>query len=250
MRRPSPVAWLVWAGLFVLATPSLAAEAGSSGVDAAAGAVRSDPIDLEGLMKLLASSGGVRARFHQTRTLSLLEDSIETSGVLYFVPPDTLARHTTQPGRSSVVVRHSTVTFRDETGEQVVQLASSEVAQAIVGNLVVILRGDLAGLRARYHVEFRPTRSDPVPSGDISEEDRDDAWDGWELDLVPRSKRVRAIIERVRFAGQRNAIARVETHEANGDQTVDQFSDVAVGLEWDAEAYEQIFSLDAPGDAP
>ena len=109
-----------------------------------------------------------------------------------------------------------------------------------MGNLAVLLRGDLAGLRDRYRIEFRVIQSGSPERG----------AEHWELDLVPRSKRVRAVIERLRFVGQGNAIARTETYEANGDTTVDRFSDVQLGLEWDPAAFERIFSLDGASHAP
>ena len=106
--------------------------------DAAAGGTASDssaPTDLEGLMQRLASSGGVRASFRETKHLSLLSSPLETEGVLYFAPPDLLARHTSRPGRSSVVIRGDRVELRDETGRQVIDLGSSGVARQYVDNL-------------------------------------------------------------------------------------------------------------------
>ena len=77
--------------------------------EATSGAVASD---LARLMERLASNGIVSADFEETRHISLLSDAIETAGVLYFAPPDRLARHTTRPGDSRVVVHGTRVAFR------------------------------------------------------------------------------------------------------------------------------------------
>ena len=105
---------------------------GLAGSDVAAGGTAADrtaATDLEGLMHLLAGSGGVRASFRETKHLSLLSSPLETEGVLYFAPPDLLARHTSRPGRSSVVIRGDQVELRDETGRQVIDLRSSAVTR-------------------------------------------------------------------------------------------------------------------------
>ena len=134
-----PLCSALWGACWVLwSTDSFASDANDPA-----------PADLEALMELLAGSGGVRARFQESRHLSILTDPIETAGVLYFAPPDRLARHTLRPGRSSVVVDAGRVSFGDETGHRTVDINASEVARTLVSNLMVVLRGDLESLRAR-----------------------------------------------------------------------------------------------------
>ena len=190
------------------------------------------PADLEALMELLAGSGGVRARFQESRHLSILTDPIETAGVLYFSPPGRLARHTTRPGRSSVVVDAGRVSFGDETGRRAFDVNSSEVARTLVSNLMVVFRGDLDLLRARYWVEFEP--------GDGN----------WTLDLEPRSRTLRGIIKRVRLTGRGRELGAMETRESNQDRTIMTFSDIESGLVWETSELERIFSLDPPDAAP
>ena len=83
---------------------------------AAAAAADPAPTELEALMEFFAESGGVRAHFQESRHLSILTDPIETTGTLYFAPSDRLARHTSRPYRSSVVVEAGRVSLGDETG--------------------------------------------------------------------------------------------------------------------------------------
>jgi outer membrane lipoprotein-sorting protein len=190
------------------------------------------PADLETLMELLAGSGGVRARFRESRHLSILTDPIETAGVLYFAPPDRLARHTTRPGRSSIVIDASRVSFGDETGHRSFDVDASEVARTLVSNLMVVLRGDLESLRARYSVGFE--------AGDGS----------WTLDLEPRSRALRGIIARIRLTGRGRELDAMETRELNRDRTITTFSDIETGIAWETSELERIFSLDPPDAAP
>jgi len=184
------------------------------------------PADLEALMARLAASGGVRARFHETKQLALLAAPLVTEGTLYFAPPDRLARHTVKPAASTVVVRGSRVTLRDENGTQTIDLGSSEAARQFVDNLGVLLRGDLEALRERYEVAFRAHA------------------DTWTLDLVPRSREVRRIVATIRVEGRSDVLTRMETREEGGDSTVTVFSDVETGLEFGPADLERYFSVD------
>lgn len=190
-------------------------------------------------MVLFQNSGGVRAEFSETRHLSILEAAIESEGALYFSPPDRLARHTTQPGRSSLVVNGNRVTLRDETGERTLSLGSSELASGLVNSFAVLLRGDLEALRDGYEVKLHSPKGQAA-SGAFS----------WTLDLEPRSITVRRLIERIRVQGMGERLTLMETLETNGDRTVMVFSGVETGLTFDAEQVERLFFVPNSDTAP
>ena len=189
---------------------------------------------LEGVMQGLARSGGVEARFRESRQLTILSEPIESGGMLYFAPPDWLARHVTDPSEAKVIVRDDRVTFQDETGVQTLELDSSEVARAMVGNVIILMRGDLAALRSQYVVGFEVEGDGGL----------------WTLDLEPRDRVVRQLIERLRVNGRRNQLVRMESIETSGDITVTDFSDVEVGVEFSPARRSEVFSIDPaqPGD--
>ena len=203
-----------------------------SGDSLASDATDPAPTELAALMELFAASGGVRARFRELRHLSILTDPIETAGMLYFAPPDRLARHTTRPGRSSVVVEAGRVSLGDETGQRVFDFNTSEVARALVGNLMIVFRGDLESLKARYSISF------------------DSDGENWTLDLEPRSRALRGIIDRIRFTGRGRELSAMETRESNGDRTIMRFSEIEIGLSWERGDLDRIFSLDPPDTTP
>jgi hypothetical protein len=182
-------------------------------------------------MDHFANSGTVRAVFKETRRLALLADPIETEGVLYFAPPDRLVRQTTRPGSSRIVVHGGRVAFRDETGTRTLDLGSSDVARSLVDNLMAFLRGGLPRPHERYTIAF---------SSD---------GQGWRVDLEPRPKAVRAIIEGMRFSGTGWALGAMETRETNGDISISVFSRVETQLELSRDDFERIFSLDLLDDS-
>ena len=182
-------------------------------------------------MHALSQSGGVEARFRESRQLTILREPIESTGMLYFAPPDWLARHVTQPGVAKVIVRENRVAFQDESGTQTLDLGSSEVARAMVGNVMVLMRGDLTSLRSQYDVDFGV----------------DD--DLWSLELEPRDRVVLQLIERLRVVGRHNELVRMESIETSGDITTTEFVDVKTGIEFSPERIREIFSIQpAPAD--
>jgi outer membrane lipoprotein-sorting protein len=197
------------------------------------GAPGPGPRDLVELMARFSDSGIVRARVEETRRLALLSEPVDSEGFVYFAPPDRLLRATTRPGKSRVVVNGTRAAFFDETGHRTLDLVSSEVAQALIGTLMVVLRGDLPALQSRCSVEFRVQGN------------------AWQLDLEPRSRAVRELIANTRFRGRGWMIHSMETQETNGDRSLALLLDVEVGVELAPEELERIFSLEPPPrDAP
>ena len=193
---------------------------------------QASPVGLDELMDRFAASRGVRARFRETKHLALLVKPLETEGLLFFAPPNWLARYTTRPGVSSVVVRGDWVAFHDETGHQQLTLGSNNVARHFIDHLVTLLRGDLPGLRSRYIVAFRSEDT------------------GWELTLEPRSEAVRGGVEWIRFDGRGDHLPRLETLETSGDRTVTIFGEVEPNRVFPPAELDRIFSLEEPASAP
>jgi hypothetical protein len=97
---------------------------------------------------------------------------------------------------------------------------------------MIVLRGDLETLKSQYSISF------------------DSDAKNWTLDLEPRSRALRGIIDRIRFAGRGRELSAMETHESNGDWTIVSFSEIEIGLSWEPRDLERIFSLDPPDTAP
>jgi outer membrane lipoprotein-sorting protein len=190
------------------------------------------PADLEALMEGMASTSGVVANFREVKRLALLSEPLESRGTLYFVPPDRLARVTTTPATTRLVIDGDRFSFDDGTGSQAMDLSGNPVAREVVENFIVLFNGDLDALRRRYEPEFA--------TGD----------DGWSLVLTPRASRLRNLVARVTLEGQGRALTRMTLLEAGGDTTTTHFEDVQTDYAFDAAELARVFGeSDAAPDA-
>lgn len=196
-----------------------------------AGSVEST-ITLEALMHHLATTSGVRAEFHEVKEIALLNRPLESDGTIYFVPPRRMARYTTKPTRSAFVLDGPRLSFRDETGNENVDLSENRISRTIVDNLVVLFNGDLEALRARYDVGFKAQGA------------------RWNLDLVPRDSSVAEVVSRVVLQGDGPALSQMVVSEAEGDRTVTTFHDVRTDVRFDQAELARIFSLDGSALVP
>jgi len=194
-------------GLSVLALGAALA----SGPDGAAA------LELDELLRGMASAPGVQARFHETKEIALLSAPIESDGEIVFVPPRRFARLTSTPSPTRFVVDGDRLLFRDQTGEQTLSTAASRTARAVVENFLVLFNGDAAGLAARYETDFRCDGS------------------RWRLGLRPRDAAVGAIVARVTLVGDGPRLLEMTLEEPNGDRTVTRYHDVRVGAPSPAE---------------
>jgi hypothetical protein len=196
----------------------------------AAGSARSPaqpPADLEALMRGMAGSPGVVARFVETKHLALLEAPLESRGVLYFVPPDRLVRHVLAPGTSRMRMDRGRLEIRDEAGRQQIDLAGHPIAREIVESFVVLFAGDLAALERRYQVEF--------------EAEPGEAASGWRLRLVPRAGAVRRLIERVEIRGDAAGMRELTLFEEDGDRSVTRLVEVDASHRFTADEVRMLF---------
>lgn len=201
----------------------------AAGAAAAAPPVPLPKPTLEALMKSMAATSGVEAHFHEVKDLSLLSAPIEVSGVLYFIPPDRLARITIHPSRSKLVIDGKRFSFQDEAGHESVDLSDNPVAREFVSNFIVLFNGDIHALRKRYRTEFR------------AEGRR------WSLVLHPRGRPLADVVERVTLSGEGPELDRMELLETNGDRTTTTFQDVKVDHRFSSAERRRIFAL--PGSA-
>lgn len=183
------------------------------------------PADLEALMKGMASTSGVVAEFREVKRLALLSEPLESRGTLYFVPPGRLARVTTSPAATRLVIDGDRFSFDDGTGSQAMDLSGNPVAREVVENFIVLFNGDLDALRRRYEPEFEASD------------------DGWSLTLTPRASRLRDIVARVILEGRGRALARMTLLEAGGDTTTTHFEDVRSDYAFDAAELARVFGV-------
>jgi len=207
------------AGLALLGLLAAAPRAGA----AETLAIPSGPLTLEALMQRMSATTGVRAAFHEEKRLALLEAPLVSEGMLYFIPPDRMARITTRPGASTLVIDGGRLSYRDETGASDVDLAGNRAARTLVENFVVLFAGDLAALRERYDVGFEA--------------------DGtrWRMQLAPRAAPLATFIASVELRGNGPALERMSVREADGDSTVTRFERVETDTRFTPDELARLF---------
>jgi len=167
--------------------------------------------DLVQLMRSLAQVKSGEATFTETRSVALLERTLESSGRLSFAAPDSFVRETLKPRRDRVAVVGNTVTMSQGGRSRTVALDS--VPEAAV--LMEAIRGTLTGNREALERHFKTS-----VSGDAQR---------WALDLVPRDWRLREQVVSVRVTGQQAVVREVLVALADGDRSVMTIEPVVAG---------------------
>ena len=158
--------------------------------------------DLGQLMRTLAQVKAGEATFTETRTVAMLERTLESSGRLSFAAPDTFVRETLRPRREKVAVVGNTVTMSIGTRSRTVPLDS--VPEAAV--IMEAIRGTLTGNRDAIERHFAPAVSGTPQR--------------WLLELKPLEPRLRELVIAVRVSGEKALVREVTVAMADGDRSV------------------------------
>jgi len=205
------------------AAPLAESEAGAATVDA--------------IVRGMAGEKGVEARFSEKIEMALLSMPLENRGRLYFIPPRRMARFTSEPAETALIVDGEALRFRE--GEEEVDLSSSPMARHFVDNLVVLWSGDVEELRRRYRVSL----STSGPDGEV-----------WALLLEPRRAPLNRFIESIRLTGAGRKIDEMSLLQKDGDRTTTRFEEVVVDRSFSEAELQRLFgegrALIAHSEAP
>lgn len=185
---------------------------------------RAEPATLEDVMDGMSKAAGIAAQFREVKEMALLIQPLETRGELYFIPPDRLARITTEPGRAHLRVHGDHVQLLDETGGEAIDLSGDPVARLVVENFIVLFRGDVAALRERYEVDFHADATT------------------WTLSLTPRRAPVDRFVARIELRGEGRVLRSMLLLERDGDQAETFFEEVDVDHHFSPAEIERLFA--------
>ncbi len=179
-----------------------------------------EPVSLAALLARFRALPGLEARFHEVKKLAL-------EGTICYAPPDLLARQTTRPAASTLIVDAQQVRFVDAEGSQSIPLEGNPVVRLFVDAFLKVLAGDRGALERIFAIGLRPS-------------DR-----GWAMTLEPRLAPMTEVIERIVLEGRGAVIARLVVREKDGDETVTLFSSVDVERRYTAEEKARVFGVAA-----
>ena len=167
--------------------------------------------DLAQLMQSLAKVKAGEATFVETRTVAMLERTLESSGRLSFEAPDTFVRETLKPRREKIAIVGNTVTMSLGSRSRTVPLDS--VPEAAV--IMEAIRGTLTGNRDAIERHFSAAVSGTPQR--------------WVLELKPREPRLRELVISVRLSGAQSLVREVAVALADGDRSVMAIEPLAPG---------------------
>ncbi len=165
---------------------------------------------LADLMQNLHERGARQARFSETRTLAILDQPIEQTGLLIFEPPDRLVRRLDPPSTLSAEIEGNQLTlWQGEERKQTLLLDNVPELLAFSASFRAILAGDTDTLEHYFETHLE--------GGERA----------WTLTLTPKQSGFAARIARIVIEGQGAEINRYTTLETGGDQTLTRLQPLA-----------------------
>ncbi|OZA30005.1 MAG: acyltransferase [Hydrogenophilales bacterium 17-61-9] len=165
-------------------------------------AVQAAPLGIAQLMASLAKNPQGAASFTETKTISILEQPVESSGELLFVAPARLEKRTLKPRPETMVLDGDTLTLERGRRKHVLQLRDYPEVAGMIESIRATLAGDRKALERVYHLAL---------NGDTER---------WTLVLTPLDAKVGKVIARIRMAGARDAVRSVDILQADGDSSL------------------------------
>lgn len=147
------------------------------------------------------------AKLVQERTLSLLQSKVTSKGELTLVRPDKLRWDLEPPDAATYWVTPSGIAYKTPNGKGKVSKDEAGAFGAILGDLLVMLGGDLLSLKDRWKVSAR----------------KDDG--GATLELSPKDERVQKLVTKITVKLRSNLVSprSFVMDEAGDDRTVVTF---------------------------
>lgn len=191
------------------------------------------PTPLEDLLARFKAMPGLEAQFREEKRFAMLDAPLVSEGALHFAPPGRLARHTTTPVRSTVLIDGDRLAFGDERGQSEIDLAQKPVVRLFVDAFVKLLAGDQAALERLFAAEHTA-----LPD------------DAWTLVLLPKVSPMKGIIERLELRGAGLVLDRMRLLEVGGDETITTFSRVDAERRYTPEEAARLFRLPVAASSP
>jgi hypothetical protein len=175
------------------------------------------------LMEGMASTSGVIAEFREQKQIALLEKPLESSGMLYFVPPNRLVRFTLEPDPSALIIDGEKLRFQQGASAKF-DLSGNPMARIFIDNFIVLFNGDLPKLQDLYYTNFSAEGN------------------SWSLILEPRRSPLRGIVKEIALRGNRKGIREIVVQNWDGDRTSTTFDVINTDYHFTDDQLEDLFA--------
>ncbi|MDD4880745.1 MAG: outer-membrane lipoprotein carrier protein LolA [Gallionellaceae bacterium] len=154
------------------------------------------------LMAALAGNRHGAASFTEKKYLAILDQPVESSGELLFIPPARLEKRTLKPKGETLVLDGDVLTIERRRQKHVLQLRDYPEVAGMIESIRATLAGDRNALERVYHLDLQGSR------------------EHWTLVLIPLDARVGKVVARIRMDGSQDEVRTVEILQADGDRSV------------------------------
>lgn len=154
------------------------------------------------LMDALARNTHGAATFTEKKYLAILDEPVESSGELLFVPPARLEKRTLKPKTETLVLDGDVLTVERRNRKHVLSLGDYPEVAGMIESIRATLAGDRKALERIYRLDLQG------------------GSERWTLLLVPLDAGVGGMVSRIRIEGERDEVRTVEILQADGDRSV------------------------------
>lgn len=163
------------------------------------------------LMQGLAQRGAERALFVEKKFIAILDQPLESSGELRFVPPDRLEKRTFKPRPETMLLDGDKVSIERGSQKQSLRLQDYPEIAAFVESIRGTLAGDRKALEKVYRLELHGNQ------------------ERWTLVMFPSDAKLAAMVLRIDVTGARDRVRSIEIRQADGDRSIMMVEPIAGG---------------------
>ena len=170
------------------------------------GSALADEVD-DVLARITKAREGIKtlqAPFEQTRVIGLLASEVKSKGKLTLVRPDRLRWDLFPPDEVTYWIGPEGLAMRNADGVTKIGKAAAGRFASVLGDLLVMLGGDMRSLRDRYDIGVKESGSTLT------------------ITAKPKSEEVKKHIASLKMQAREGGavVERIEIHEKNGDQSI------------------------------
>ena len=158
--------------------------------------------DIDQLMQTLAQTRSGHVSFVEKKSIAMLDAPVESSGELFYTAPDRLEKRTLKPKPETMVLDQGTLLVERGRQKHSLQLQDYPELAAFIDSIRGTLAGDRKALERNYRLSL------------------DGSNQNWTLQLLPVNEKMLAVVKRIRIAGVREDVNRIEISQADGDSSV------------------------------
>ena len=158
--------------------------------------------DIDQLMHELAQIRSGHVSFVERKSIAMLDKPVESSGELFYSAPDHLEKRTLKPKPETMILDSGTLVIERGRQKHALQLQDYPELAAFIDSIRSTLAGDRQALERNYRLSLEGSSQ------------------SWTLQLMPAEERMQAVVKRIRIAGVRDAVSRIEITQADGDSSL------------------------------